>query len=157
MADSQKNRSTLFTFELLGALLLVLFAAYLIFYSLSSDKKLAESVKNPKAGKNQPSASPEELATLENSDAHYSVRYPTNFSAIYTKDGVEFTPKDGPGKVILNVTGGIASVSAKPEEKDLSEAVQIIKDSFRFDQAEASPSPDNKGRFANIHFDPGKY
>lgn len=105
----------------------------------------------------------QELATLENNDSGYTVKYPTNFDALYTQNGVEFTPKDGKGKIILQVKDKIVDANIQqnqveqPQLSMLNSAAETIKNSFQFTQTESANKNDNEGRFANIHFDPKKY
>ncbi|MBI2334204.1 hypothetical protein HYU96_00165 [Candidatus Daviesbacteria bacterium] len=104
-----------------------------------------------------------DLASLENKDAGYTVKYPINFNVLYTQDGVEFTPKQGPGRIILSVTNSIVNVNTEPEGADqsqlamLNNAAQTIKDTFQFTESNSSDTTNNEGRFQNIYFDPKKY
>lgn len=104
-----------------------------------------------------------DLATLENNDAGYTIKYPTGFKALYTQDGVEFTPKNGRGKVILQVTDGIVHISIKPDQASqlelsiLNNAAQTITNTFQFTKQTPVDKIDTDKRFENINFDPNKY
>ena len=104
-----------------------------------------------------------ELATLVNNDLGYTVKYPANFNAIYTQSGVEFTPKKGDGKIILQIQDQIADVSINQNKIDppqltiLNNASQTIKNTLVFVETTPIDKTQNQGRFANIHFDPRKY
>lgn len=113
--------------------------------------------------KNVQSEPTQDLATLENNDAGYTIKYPTSFEALYTQDGVEFTPYKGQGKVILQVTDGIVKVNIKPDQASqlelsiLNNAAQTITNTFQFTKQTPVDKTNTDKRFENINFDPKKY
>ena len=105
----------------------------------------------------------QDLASLENKDAGYIVKYPTNFDVIYTQNGVEFTPKQSPGKITLDIVDGIAKVNIQTEGANqsqlsmLNSTAQTIKDTFQFTKQTPVDKTNTDKRFENINFDPNKY
>lgn len=148
-------------------LFLILISGSLVVYNFAKQKnEVKTSISQDKIAdstKNVHSVSTENLATLENKDSGYIVKYPANFDVIYTQDGVEFTPKNRQGKIILQVNDGLANISTKTDQVSqselsmLNEAVQTIKSTFQATQSASIDKASNEGRFANIHFDPKKY
>lgn len=121
------------------------------------------SIVAPDKSLNVQGASAQELATLENKDAGYTIKYPSNFDAMYSQDGIEFTPKNGPGKITLQVKDGVVEVSInadhvnQPALSMLNEAAQTIKNTFQIIQPTPTDKTRDEGRFSNLHFDPRKY
>lgn len=154
--SKKKNKQLLssFTVKLCILFLLILALGLLV---IISQNKIDNSTKNVQ---NEPT---QDLATLENKDAGYVVKYPTNFDAIYTQDGVEFTLKNGQGKVILQVVDGIVKVSTKPDQASqlelsmLNNTAQTITNTFQFTEQDLIDKTSADKRFNNINFDPKKY
>lgn len=154
---SKKNNKQLlssFAVKLCFIFLLILTFGILI---IISQNKIDNSTKNVQ---NEPT---QDLATLENNDAGYTIKYPTSFEALYTQDGVEFTPYNGQGKVILQVVDGIVKVSTKPDQASqlelsiLNDAAQTITNTFQFTKQTPVDKTNTGKRFENINFDPKKY
>ena len=63
----------------------------------------------------------QDLASLENKDAGYIVKYPTNFDVIYTQNGVEFTPKQSQVKSLwISLTALQKLISRQREQINLN-------------------------------------
>lgn len=151
---SKQNKHTL-SVGLFVSLLLLLTSASLIIFNFTKQK--TNSTKNVQSEPTQ------DLATLENNDAGYTIKYPTSFEALYTQDGVEFTPYNGQGKVILQVVDGIVKVNIKPDQASqlelsiLNNAAQTITNTFQFTKQTPVDKTNTGKRFENINFDPKKY
>ncbi len=128
------------------------------------DNKLINAPFQPKkTAQNVKGAPIQDLSTLENKDAGFTVNYPTDFKAMYTQTGVEFTPKNGEGKIILQVKDQIVNVSIQQDQTDqsqlliLNNAAETIKNTLRFVQPLSTDKNSNQGRFSNIYFNPKRY
>jgi len=141
------------TVILASALLVVIVIVSFSLFRISH----SEAAKPLVVAENQ-SPSPTPLATLQNSDLGYTVSYPANFNAIYAQDGVEFTPKNGLGQVLLSVKDSVASVtieasgSAQTQLSLLQSAADTIKSSFKYTgDVNKVGAKSYKDRFANFN------
>lgn len=163
-AEAIKTRSNSpLTLGLFVVLILILFSGGLVVYNLYKPKSEVKLSKVVDSTKNVQGMTTQDLATLENKDAGYTVKYPANFDAMYTQNGVEFTPKTGQGKIILQVKDQIANVTIQQDQVEqsqqsiLDDAAETIKNTFQVTQPTPTDNFSNKGRFSNIHFNPKKY
>ena len=149
----------------LTVILVIIVASGIMFFLRFSwqSNQAKEQTRLVNASKKAENISSQDLASLENKDVGYTVKYPTNFDAMYTQDGVEFTPKNEQGKIILQVKNQIVNVNIEQDQVEqtqlgmLNDAAQIIKNTFQFTQPVSTEKPSNEGRFSNIRFDPKKY
>ncbi len=149
-------------------LLLTLSVEGFVFFStFDSGNKVKQEPKPISASETTPESvlgvlTPE-LATLENNDMGYSVNYPANLNVLYTQEGVEFTTKEGKGKIILKVKNEEANVFIQAGELSQSElsqlnlAAQTIKENLQFKKILPENKPTDRGRFTNVRFDPKNF